>query len=162
MVGRCPAPTRERFCRALPCTRKGAMRGSASRTARKLFEKSFLDLQKLLKMGVIYPPPRWRDVFIISPLRRIPPPPRRKAPSNKNNALTSLVQARLGQALFLLLVLRTRSVGETIFASAVGVGALDDPFKRLSKTAFDAQTKRFSQTKAFPCEGRGTAIAVDE
>jgi len=29
----------------------------ASRTARKLFEKSFLDLQKLLKMGVIKPRP---------------------------------------------------------------------------------------------------------
>jgi len=39
---------------------------------------------------------------------------------------------------------------------------LDDPSKRLSKTAFDAQNKRFPQTKAFPCEGRGTAIAVDE
>jgi len=30
---------------------------SASRTARKLFEKSFLDLQKLLKMGNIKPRP---------------------------------------------------------------------------------------------------------
>jgi len=33
------------------------MRGSASRTARKLFEKSFLDLQKLLKMGITKPRP---------------------------------------------------------------------------------------------------------
>jgi len=55
-AGRCPAPTRER-CEALPCTCKGAMRGSASRTARKLFEKSFLDLQKLLKMGITKPRP---------------------------------------------------------------------------------------------------------
>jgi len=35
-----------------------------------------------------------------------------RAPFNKNNASTSLVQARLGQALFFLLVLQTRSVGK--------------------------------------------------
>jgi len=132
-------------CEALPCTRMGTfLAGLCPAPARELFEKSSLDLQKLLIIGVIYSPPR------------------HVVPNKKNNASTSLVQARLGQALFFLLVLWTMAVREAICRSPVGVGALDDPFKRLSKTAFDTQTKRFSQTKAFPCQGRGTAIAVDE
>jgi len=52
IAGLCPAPTWS-VCGTLSHACKGALRGSASRTARKLFEKSFLDLQKLLKMGMV-------------------------------------------------------------------------------------------------------------
>jgi len=46
------------FCRALPRARKGAfLAGLCPAPARKLFEKSFLDLQKLLEMGIIKPRP---------------------------------------------------------------------------------------------------------
>jgi len=69
------------------------------------FLKSSLDLQKLLKMGVVNLPLCWRYVYS-------PTASATTSPSNKNNASTSLVQARLGQALFLLLVLWTRSVGK--------------------------------------------------
>jgi len=65
------------------------MRGSASRTARKLFVKSFLDLQKLLKMSVVNPPSRWHAVFIFSPLRQTTPPPRRKRLTIKNKTIRS-------------------------------------------------------------------------
>jgi len=113
--------------------------GRCPALARKLFEKSFLDLQKLLKMGITKPRPSGEvaavrlteRVLCATPLRRTPPPPRRAAPSNKNNALTSLVQARLGQALFLLLVLWTMAVREAIAHN-------------FGNNAF---TKRFAQTR---------------
>jgi len=95
------------------------MRGSASRTARKLFEKSFLDLQKLLKMVCYKASPFGRggsrkadgEGFVCHTATPNSPTASAQAPSNKNNALTSLVRARLGQALFFLPDLRSGSVG---------------------------------------------------
>jgi len=81
-AGRCPVPSRVFLAGLCPAP------------ARKLFEKSFLDLQKLLEMGVIKPRPSGEvaaarlteRVLCATPLRRTPPPPRRVAPSKENNA----------------------------------------------------------------------------
>ena len=59
-----------------------------------------------------------------------------QVPTNKNNASTSLVQARLGQALFSLLVLWTRSVGERFAHSFVGVGVLKKDLHKRGSTLF--------------------------
>jgi len=85
------------------------------------------------------------------------------------------VQARLGQALFLLLVLWTMAVREAICAqlwkqrihkkicsNAVGVGALDDPFKRLSQTLFEAQTKRLARTKSLLQREKVAAVRLTD
>jgi len=52
------------------------------------------------------------------------------SPSKKNNALTSLVQARLGQALFFLLVLRTMAEGKVCNPTFRKVSI--KPFQRLA------------------------------
>ena len=92
------------------------------RPAKNPFEKGFLDLPKLLEMGIINPRPSGEvaaqlvalteRVLCATPLRRIPPPPRRRRrlPSKTTPLLTRASTARA--ALFSLLVLRTRSVGK--------------------------------------------------
>jgi len=138
--------TRARFSQDPALHPPRALRGSASRTARELFlqgvaphptknlfEKRFLELQKLLKMGVMYPPSH--DEFTFPPLRRcavfVSPPPRRlcRLPSKTTPRLTRASSARA--ALFSLPDLRSVLVGKG-FAHNFGNNAF---------------TKRFAQTR---------------
>ena len=65
------------FC-LLGAVLQGAFSQGVAPHPTKTFLKKGLGTQKLLKMGVIYQPPRWHAVFIFSPLRQTPPPPRRR------------------------------------------------------------------------------------
>jgi len=96
----------------------GALRlfcGLCPAPAKKLFEKSFLVLQKLLKIGAVY----HRHGA--------------NAPYNKNTALTSFVQAHSVNAVFLLLVTavfdRCQGRCDKNFSIIVGTGVLDGPLQ---------------------------------
>jgi len=62
---------------AVRLAERASLQGSAPHPTKNLFSKRFLELQKLLKMGVMYPPSHDEFTF---------PPPRRVAPSKENNA----------------------------------------------------------------------------
>ena len=61
-------------------TERASLQGVAPHPTKNLFSKRFLELQKLLEMGVVYPPSH--DEFTFPPLRRcavfVSPPPRRR------------------------------------------------------------------------------------
>ena len=150
---------------------QGAMRGSASRTARKLFEKSFLDLQKLLKMGVIKPRPLGEVAAVglteralcATPLRRTPPPPRRRCRLTRKIPPTPH-SCKHGSALavFFLPDLWSGTVGRFCIKRTthqpIGVGTLDDPSKRSAQRIFDAQTERFVRTMTTFPKGEGAEL----
>jgi len=90
----------------------------------------------------------------------VSPPPRRVAPSKENNAaphscehgsrgIISLAcpSDKVGGEKVLHTTLETTHSQKDLLKRGRG-RRHDDPFKRLSKTAFDAQNKRFPQTKS--------------
>ena len=108
MMECCPAPARER-CEALPRAPQGRVCGTLSHALPRPFWKKVLDPQNFWKWV-------WCAPTMVARCNYSPTASATMSPSKKNNALTSLVQARLGQALFFLLVLWTMAVREAICA----------------------------------------------
>jgi len=129
---------------AVPHLQGSVLWDAVPRPAKNPFENGFLDLPKLLEMGMMYPTASAT-----------------MSPSKENNAASHSCEHGSTRHYFPCLSFGQGRWGSELHKRGKG-RRLDDPSKRLSKTAFDAQNKRFPQTKAFPCEGRGTAIAVDE
>ena len=77
---------------------------------------------------------------------------------NKNNAITSLVQARLGNGIIFIARLQVGWRRQKVYANPVGDG-LDDSSKRSPQTVFDAKKQTMRSKQAFPDKGRLTACS---